>query len=85
MQQMGFMGNKKTNANSVLLYAPCQGKILVSLRIQWINRLCEGKMVLHAKETCFVSQEVNKAHLEGAGAYVACVRTCNHLWSSLVS
>lgn len=26
MQQMSFMGNKKTNANSVLPHAPCQGK-----------------------------------------------------------
>lgn len=28
MQQMALMGNKKTNANSVLPHAPCQGKIL---------------------------------------------------------
>lgn len=31
MQQMGLMGSKKTNANSVLPHAHCQGKNTVSV------------------------------------------------------
>lgn len=31
MQQIGLMGNKKTNVSSVLPHAPCQGKNTVSV------------------------------------------------------
>lgn len=73
---MGLLGNEKTNANSVLPHVPCQGKkYCFSLSIQGFYRLWEEKMVLHANETSFLSQQTTKAHLEGKGAYVAHVRT----------
>lgn len=50
---MALMGNKKTNANSVLPHAPCQGKNTISVFIFWkLTGYGRKIMIFHANKTC---------------------------------